>query len=57
MDWEKLVQQIPTIIEKVKTDFVLNNVIIYEEMRLTLEAMNSPKQVEKEEIAKNEVYY
>lgn len=31
--------------------------VLYEEMRLTLEAMNSPKQVEKEEIAKNEVYY
>ena len=28
MDWEKIVQQIPTVIEKVRTDYVLNNMII-----------------------------
>ena len=28
MDWEKIVEQIPTAIEKVRTDYVLNNMII-----------------------------
>lgn len=28
MDWEKIVEQIPTVIEKVRTDYVLNNMII-----------------------------
>ena len=32
MDWEKIVQQIPTVIEKVRTDYVLNNMIIKDDI-------------------------
>ena len=32
MDWEKLVVQIPTVIEKVRTDYVLNNMIIKDDI-------------------------
>ena len=28
MDWENIVEQIPTVIEKVRTDYVLNSMII-----------------------------
>ena len=28
MNWEKIVEQIPAVIEKVRTDYVLNNMII-----------------------------
>ena len=27
MNWDKIVEQIPTVIEKVRTDYVLNNMI------------------------------
>ena len=32
MDWEKIVEQIPTVIEKVRTDYVLNNMIIKDDI-------------------------
>ena len=32
MDWEKIVQQIPTVIERVRTDYVLNNMIIKDDI-------------------------
>ena len=32
MDWEKIVEQIPTAIEKVRTDYVLNNMIIKDDI-------------------------
>ena len=32
MDWEKIVEQIPTVIETVRTDYVLNNMIIKDDI-------------------------
>ena len=32
MDWEKIMEQIPTAIEKVRTDYVLNNMIIRDDI-------------------------
>ncbi len=32
MDWEKIIGQIPTVIEKVRTDYILNNVIIRDDI-------------------------
>jgi Zn-dependent peptidase ImmA (M78 family) len=32
MEWEKIVEQIPTIIEKVRTDYVLDNMIIKDDI-------------------------
>ena len=32
MNWEKIVEQIPTAIEKVRTDYVLNNMIIKDDI-------------------------
>lgn len=32
MDWEKIVRQIPSVIEKVRTDYVLNNMIIRDDI-------------------------
>lgn len=32
MNWEKIVQQIPAVIEKVRTDYVLNNMIIKDDI-------------------------
>ena len=32
MDWEKIVGQIPTAIEKVRTDYVVNNMIIKDDI-------------------------
>ena len=32
MDWEKIVEQIPTVIEKFRTDYVLNNMIIKDDI-------------------------
>lgn len=32
MDWEKIVEQIPTVIEQVRTDYVLNNMIIKDDI-------------------------
>ena len=37
MDWEKIVEQIPTAIEKVRTDYVLNNMIIKDDIFWILE--------------------
>ena len=32
MNWEKIVEQIPAVIEKVRTDYVLNNMIIKDDI-------------------------
>ncbi len=32
MDWEKLVEQIPAVIEKIRTDYILNNQIIKDDI-------------------------
>ena len=32
MDWEKIVEQITTVIEKVRTDYVLNNMVIKDDI-------------------------
>lgn len=32
MDWERLVEQIPTVIEKIRKDYVLNNMIIRDDI-------------------------
>ena len=32
MDWEKIKEQIPTVIEKVRIDYVLNNMVIRDDI-------------------------